>query len=69
MVRKQMSIRELRREGVQALLDRLGPAGTMRFLQDFDAGYGDYTRDRRQWLDGLTVEEIKQEIERRKQAP
>ena len=69
MVRKQMSLRELRREGVQALLDRLGPAGTMRFLQDFDAGYGDYTRDRRQWLDGLTVEEIKQEIERRKQAP
>jgi hypothetical protein len=49
---------EIRREGFQALLDRLGPSGTIRFLRQYDPGRGDYTSDRRQWLDSLDDEAV-----------
>ena len=69
MVRKSMTLHEIRREGVQALLDRLGPAGTVRFLQQYDMGRGDYTKERRQWLDGVTIDEVVEDIERRRGQP
>jgi hypothetical protein len=31
-------------------LRELGPVGLVRFLQQFEAGDGDYTRDRHSWL-------------------
>jgi hypothetical protein len=64
-----MTLREIRREGLQALLDRLGPAGTIRFLQQYDAGRGDYTKERHQWLDGVTIDEVVEDIERRRHNP
>jgi len=66
MVRKSMTLREIRQEGVQALLDRLGPAGTVRFLQQYELGRGDYTKERHQWLDGVTIDEVVEDIERRR---
>ena len=69
MVRKSMTLHELRREGLQALLDRLGPAGTVRFLQQYDMGRGDYTKERRRWLDGVTIDEVVEDIERRRGQP
>ena len=32
--------------------------GFARFLRVYRAGTGDYTEDRHQWLDGLTVKDI-----------
>ena len=69
MVRKSMSLREIRQEGVQALLDRLGPAGTVRFLQQYELGRGDYTKERHQWLDGVTIDDVAEDIERRRSNP
>ncbi|MBU0640768.1 MAG: hypothetical protein KKB50_18035 [Planctomycetes bacterium] len=63
---KTLTIPELRAEGLKALRDRLGPAGTLRFLQLFDPGKGDYTADREQWLKDLTVDEITRQIEARR---
>ena len=41
-----------------ALLQReLGVYGLARFLRVYGAGTGDYTRDRHQLLDGLSVQE------------
>ena len=42
---------------------KLGVYGLARFLRVYRAGAGDYTRDRHQWLDGLTVEELAREFE------
>ncbi len=53
---------EIRREGFQALLDRLGPADALRFLLQYEPGSGDYTRDRHQWLDAISMEEALQRI-------
>lgn len=32
--------------GIQALKDALGPVGMVRFLQQYDLGYGDYTKEK-----------------------
>lgn len=59
------STNEIRRQGIEALAAALGPVDAVRFLQIFDLGKADYTRDRAKWLD-LEIDEIVHEIERRK---
>ncbi|MBW4563185.1 MAG: hypothetical protein KME32_18960 [Mojavia pulchra JT2-VF2] len=53
---------EIRRLGIEALTKALGPAGMARFMQQFEMGSGDYTRDRDQILGNPTIEEIISEI-------
>jgi hypothetical protein len=48
---------EIRKTGLQALRDALGPVGMVRFIQQYENGYGDYTKEKYQQPD-LTVEEI-----------
>ena len=59
-----MTPEELRRAGWEALVDRLGPVDAARFLQLYDPGTGNYTLERRAWLDNLTLEEIFEAMER-----
>jgi hypothetical protein len=48
----------IRKIGMDALKEKLGVAGTVRFIRQFSKGSGDYTRDRMQWLGELTDEDI-----------
>jgi len=57
---------EIRERGIEALAKALGPVGLVRFLQQFELGSGDYTRDREEWLKGLTVSDVVKEIESRR---
>lgn len=41
-----MKMVEIRKQGYQALRESLGVVGMLRFLQQFDTGYGDYTQER-----------------------
>jgi len=61
------STEEIRRIGIEALAEALGPVDAVRFLQSFDLGRGDYTKERSNVLD-LTLDEIFRGIERRKEA-
>jgi hypothetical protein len=38
----------------------------VRFLQQFDSGSGDYTKERPQWLGGLTLREMMKEIRKQR---
>ncbi len=58
MTTRTLTQHEIRQEGFKALIERLGPEGALRFLQQFDSGSGDYTQDRAMWLNGLTIDEI-----------
>ena len=49
---------ELRRAGMQALSRALGVSGMLRFMQQFDAGRGDYTRDRHRIVGNPSVDEL-----------
>ncbi len=59
-----MTLEQIRVTGYRALLRELGPVNLVRFLQQFETGYGDYTQERHAWLDQYTVEEIAQEMRR-----
>ena len=48
---------EIRKVGLQALKDALGPVGMVRFIQQYENGYGDYTEEKYQQPD-LSIEEI-----------
>ena len=51
------NLMEIRKTGLQALKEALGPVGMVRFIQQYENGYGDYTKEKYQHPD-LTVEEI-----------
>lgn len=53
---------EVQRDGFSALVDQLGMADAIRFIQQFEIGEGDYTAERHKWLGHLTVDEIVREI-------
>ncbi len=59
---RSMSLREIRAAGLAALTRELGPVGMARFLQQFETGRGDYTRERESWLGGETVETLADKI-------
>jgi hypothetical protein len=58
----ELSEEEFERRALAAIHRELGPGGVVRFLMDFRSGKGDYTRDRHQWLSGLTLEDIAKEL-------
>ena len=58
---------EIRRQGIEALAVALGPVDAVRFLQIFELGKGDYTKDRAKLLD-IEIDEIVREIEKRKKS-
>jgi hypothetical protein len=63
---RSLSDYEIRREGWAALTERLGIAGAMRFMMQYDPGYGDYTRERDALLADLSLDEA---IRRMKENP
>ncbi|NEU76884.1 hypothetical protein PI95_031395 [Hassallia byssoidea VB512170] len=63
----QLAPAQIRLLGIEALTKALGYAGMARFMQQFEMGSGDYTRDKNQILGDPTVEEIFAEIEQMRQ--
>jgi hypothetical protein len=57
---------EVRERGMKALVRELGPAGMVEFMQQFRRGRGDYTKERHKYLDGLTIDQIVDEIKRKR---
>ena len=53
-----MSAYQIRLEGWKALTERLGPAGAMRFMMQYDPGHGDYTKERQEIFADLDLEEL-----------
>jgi len=54
-----LTLDEIYREGLQALRDRLGRAGMIRFLQQFESGSGNYARERHDWVDRTSLEDLR----------
>jgi len=48
----------IRRMGIEALTEKLGPVGMVEFIRQFDSGYDDYTKERHEWLDDIDIETI-----------
>ena len=48
---------EIRNVGIKALQEALGPVGMVKFMQQYDMGYGDYTREKQEQPD-IRLDEI-----------
>jgi len=55
------TISEVRKEGIAALTKTLGPVDMARFIQSFETGSGDYTKERHEWLPD-NLDEIKSSL-------
>ena len=65
---RMMTPEQIRQAGIEALARKLGPVGMVRFLQQFEAGKGDYTSERHAWLDKLDVRTLSAQIRKRRRA-
>ena len=45
-----MTLEQIRKVGLDLLNERLGVVDTVRFIQQTETGWGDYTAEREQWL-------------------
>jgi hypothetical protein len=59
-------IAEIDRRAREILTRDLGIVDTLRFLGQFRSGAGDYTAERGEWLDDLSLDEIISEIKSKK---
>ena len=48
---------EIRNVGIKAVQDALGPVGMVKFMQQYDMGYGDYTKEKQEQSD-ISLDEI-----------
>ena len=48
---------EIRNVGIKALQEALGPVGMVKFIQQYDMGYGDYTKEKQEQPD-ISLDEI-----------
>jgi hypothetical protein len=62
---ENMSDEDFERYALAVLQREFGLDGLARFLRLYRSGSGDYTRDRHRWLEGATIQEIMDEVERR----
>lgn len=63
---QSMSLEQIRIAGMEALARELGIVGMVRFMQQFETGHGDYSRDRRQWLDNQDMDTVLKRIRERR---
>lgn len=57
---------QIRTQGLAALRKELGPDGLIRFLQLFETGKGDYSRERHAWVDRTTMSDIRAALKRKR---
>ena len=63
----EMTDEQFRQHALEILQQSLGAGGFARFLRVYRPGTGDFTRDRRKWQKGITVEQIAEDIKNRRE--
>ena len=58
MTTEYLTLYEIRTIRFDALSRELGPAGAIRFIQEYESGHGDYTHNRKKLLPKKSVREI-----------
>ncbi len=60
---------EVNQNATEILVREMGALDAQRFLSQFRVGSGDYTAERGQWLDDLSLEHIAAEIKAKRRKP
>ena len=63
------TLHQIQQEGLDVLVEKLGPDDAIRFLQIYEPGSGDWTKDRKKLLEKDPDKIIKRIMEWRKKLP
>jgi hypothetical protein len=63
------TLAEVNQKATEILVREMGVVDTQRFLSQFRVGSGDYTAERGQWLDDLSLQNIAAEIKAKRRKP
>ena len=66
MTTQTQPLNEINIRAFQVLVKEMGLEKTVRFLNQFTTGYGDYTKERKKFFSDLHVPDIVKEIKRTK---
>jgi len=58
MITQTKNLSEITQQAIDVLFKEVGVANTIRFLNQFSTGYGNYTEERENLFEHLTVNEI-----------
>lgn len=67
MIIEKKPVYQISRRATNILFREMGVVDTIRFLSQFSVGQGDYTKEREQWLSGITLDEAISQIKKRKE--
>jgi hypothetical protein len=63
------TLHQIQQEGLDVLVEKLGPVDAIRFLQIYEPGSGDWTKDRKKYLEKDPEKIIKNIMGKRKKQP
>jgi hypothetical protein len=69
MVTQVRPLAEITTQALKVLYKEIGVADTVRFVNQYTTGYGNYTQEREQLFADLTLDEIVSEIKRTRSRP
>ncbi|OGF64728.1 MAG: hypothetical protein A2Y62_14815 [Candidatus Fischerbacteria bacterium RBG_13_37_8] len=61
-----MTLPEIKIKGWNALVKELGLAGATKFILLYEAGKGDYTKQRKELLKDITIDQIISDLKKKK---
>ena len=62
-------ISEINRRATQILFEEMGVVDTIRFLNQFSIGQGDYTKEREKWLGDISLDDAISQIKAESKKP
>ena len=62
MIREPKPLTQITQEAIQVLYQEIGVVDTVRFLNQFTTGYGDYTTERDALFANMTLDDILADI-------
>lgn len=69
MITDTLPLAEITKEALQVLCKEIGVVNTIRFVNQFTTGYGDYTQERKILFADMTLDNLLDEMSRAKQKP
>jgi hypothetical protein len=64
MITEAKPLAEITKEAIRLLFQEIGIVNTVRFMDQFTTGYGNYTQERERLFADMTLDEIVSEIKR-----
>lgn len=69
MIANTLPLAEITKEALQVLYKEIGVVNTIRFVNQFTTGYGDYTEERKILFADMTLDDLLKEISKSKLKP